>query len=238
MTVVGLLHTSAVHVAAFEALLAAAAPDLATRHVVDAGLLDRARSHGLDEEVRDGLAARLIEAGRGAAAVLCTCSTLAGLAEDLGPRLQISLVRIDRPLAERAVALASYAAGSSGPRGRPGRIGVVTALASTLAPTRTLLTSVAAAAGVQVELVDLPVPQAWSCFEAGDVAGYHREIADHLRASSRAEPLDVLVLAQASMAPAADLVAADPPVLSSPGLAVAALVEASGSRPADRAPGR
>lgn len=71
-----LLHTSAVHVAVFDALRDAGHPGLELRHHVDAGLLERARCEG-PEAVADAVAAVLRRAvAEGARAVLCTCSTI------------------------------------------------------------------------------------------------------------------------------------------------------------------
>jgi len=60
------------------------------------------------------------------------------------------------------------------------KIAVVAALASTLAPTRSLLESIAREACEGVEIVDAPCLDAWPLFEAGDEGGFHRAIADHI----------------------------------------------------------
>jgi len=67
---------------------------------------------------------------------------------------------------------------------------------------------------------------AWSAFEAGDLDAYHRGVADAVRDAVSRRGADVVVLAHASMAPAAGLLADLPlPVLTSPGSAVARAVE-------------
>jgi hypothetical protein len=104
-----------------------------------------------------------------------------------------------------------------------GRVAVVAAVESTLGPTRQLFEECAAACGSAAVVVDAPCLEAWALFEAGDHAGYHELIARHVR--GLAEDFDVVVLAQASMAPAAALLAdLAVPVLSSPRLAVARAV--------------
>jgi hypothetical protein len=81
----------------------------------------------------------------------------------------------------------------------------------------------AKAADVAPEVLFAPCLAAWELFEAGDVAGYHRAIAEHVRALS---DVDAVVLAQASMAPAAGLLAGYAvPVLTSPRTAVERAVE-------------
>jgi Asp/Glu/hydantoin racemase len=197
MTTIGFLHTADVHVATFHALVAERGHhDL---HLVDATLLAGAREHGVDAALEERLAGRLRElAGRGPDVIVCTCSTLGGHAERIP--LAVPVLRIDRPMAERAVALG-------------GRIAVVAAVESTLTPTRELLLE----CGPGAELVPAPCLDAWALFEAGDQIGYLRAIAAHVRTLEA----DVIVLAQASMAPAADLLADLPvPVLSSPRAAV------------------
>jgi hypothetical protein len=207
------LHTARSHVATFDALVAEHDPALAARHDVDSSLLDDARDAG---GVTDAIAARVARAMRaladaGANVVVCTCSTLGGAAEraDLGPGRHA--LRIDRPMAEAAVA--------AGPR-----IAIVAALASTFAPSRALLEDVARQAGRRVALREVLCADAWPRFESGDSEGYLARVATAAReAAARA---DVVVLAQASMADAA-LRCADVavPVLAGPRLGVAAAVE-------------
>ena len=205
---IAFLHTAEVHVGTFTALVGELAPGVPTTHVVDPDLLAAARAAGgVDADLAGRLAERLAEAAAGAAVVVCTCSTLAGPAEALGPVAGVPVLRIDRPMAEAAVTL--------GPR-----VAVVAAVDSTLGPTVDLLTGCAAAAGTPIEVSTVLVADAWAAFEAGDLTGYERRIAEAVDAL--APTADVVVLAQASMAGAAALVATDVPVLSSPRPAVTA----------------
>ena len=100
-----------------------------------------------------------------------------------------------------------------------GRVAVVVAVASTLTPTRQLLEECAAAAGTGAVILDAPCLNAWDLFETGDQAGYLDRIALHVR--DLADDVDVVVLAQATMAAAAPLLLdLAIPVLSSPRPAV------------------
>ncbi len=209
---VAFLHTADVHVATFSGLLSEVAPGAIDVHVVDAELLSDARRYGLDAGVEARVLARLRElAVREPGVIVCTCSTLGGSAERLAHEIETPVVRIDRPMAEKAVA-------------HGGRVALVVAVDSTLAATRQLFEECAANAGSAVTLVDAPCLDAWERFEAGDYAGYLDRVARHVRALS--EDVDVVVLAQASMAPAADLVGdLSIPVLSSPRLAVVRAVD-------------
>jgi len=212
-----LFHTSEVHVPGFSALAAEIAPEIAPgiaiRHVVRADLLRRAIAvGGLADEIREAARAALRAEALGAGAVLCTCSTLGPAAEDADRDAAAPILRIDRAMADRAVA-------------RARRIAVVACIEATLGPTAEVVTTAARAAGKAVEtsihLLDGP----WRHFEAGDLDAYHRAVAAGLRGiAPRAE---IILLAQASMAPAAMLCADLPiPVLSSPRPALEAALRA------------
>jgi Asp/Glu/hydantoin racemase len=207
VTTIGFLHTADVHVPTFRDLLTELAPQAREVHVVDAALLGDARAEGLTDGLSRRIDERLAElAEAGADLIVCTCSTIGGLAERPAGH-SVPVLRVDRPMAEAAIAA-----------GR--RIAVVYTTDSTLGPTRELLLDAAASAGTPVTLVQAPCPQAWAAFEAGDLPRYAREVA---AAARRAAPdADVIVLAQASMAPAAALLTdLDVPVLTSPRTAVA-----------------
>ena len=120
---IAFLHTAATHPVLFDGLVQSIAPGTATRHVVREDLLEQARNQ---DAASPAVAARVAEAARaaarGATLLVCTCSTIGALVEDAfrgdasgGCRA----LRIDRPMAERAVALAE-------------KVAVVAALASTV----------------------------------------------------------------------------------------------------------
>ncbi|BEL10139.1 aspartate/glutamate racemase family protein [Actinoplanes sichuanensis] len=209
MTTIGFLHTAEVHVATFRGLFAELAPPgLDDLHLVDEALLADARRTGS----APGLAERLGElAAAGADLIVCTCSTIGADAEAT-PEVGVPVMRLDRPMAEAAV--------STG-----GRIVVVATVESTLEPTVALIRAAAASAGRPVVVTASPCLTAWRHFEAGDIATYDKEIAEHVRAL--AGEADAIVLAQAGMAGAATLLS-DLPVLTSPRAAVeAALLRVS-----------
>lgn len=209
MATVGFLHTAQVHVHTFDRLLAELAPGVRAVHAVAPELLADARTRGVDHDLEERLVAGIDElVARGAGLVVCTCSTLGGDAERLAAGGAVPVVRVDRPMAEVAVRIA-LAGGS--------RVGVVAAVASTLAPTRRLLQEVG-----PVEIVESLCAAAWELFENGEEGGYLAAVADAARAL--APSTDVVVLAQASMAGAAELLTDLPvPVVSSPRMAVEAI---------------
>jgi hypothetical protein len=204
------LHTSSVHVLTFDCLLAELAPDVPARHIVDESLLQDARAAGtITPQLKQKVTDTIVDAiAHDARVLLCTCSTIGGCAEEIGRWMTAPVLRVDRPMAERAVMLGS-------------RILLAATTASTLAPTRALIFDAAQHAGKMVHVTNVLCESAWTTFEQGDHQGYLQEIVAQLR---QAEPLgDVIVLAQASMAAAADLCPElSLPILSSPRLGLEA----------------
>lgn len=208
--VIGFLHTSEVHVATFDSLLARHGAAGRGLHRLAPELLERARLEG-PESVRAAVTSTLGGlVADGARVVVCTCSTIGAPAEEAD--VAVDVLRVDRPMARRAAALADAGAG---------RVTALVAVASTLGPTRELFAS-EASPGTEVTL--RVVDGAWERFEAGDLTGYLDLVADTARGVATTAPVpDVVVLAQASMAGAVercdDLAV---PVLAGPDLAVAA----------------
>jgi Asp/Glu/hydantoin racemase len=247
---IGFLHTADVHVATFTALVEELAPGRPVHHLVDERLLADARAAGGVTAAQAGgvtgvraggvtdaraggvtdaraggvtgvraggvtpeLAARVRRrlrelADDGAELIVCTCSTIGAAAEEAAGALGVPVLRADRPMADAAVA--------AGPR-----IGVLVTSESTREPTLDLLRESAARAGADVTLTAVLVASAWQHFEAGELEPYHAEIAAAAR--QLAPTVDVVVLAQASMAPAAALIDGVP-VLTSPRSAVRAAI--------------
>jgi hypothetical protein len=219
--VLALLHTSPAHVPVFDALRDEDHQGLELRHFVDEELLARARREG-PEAVAGAVRDMLDEAvAEGARAVLCTCSTIGGVAETAGARVGVPVLRGDRPMAAAAVA--------AGPR-----VVVAATLESTLGPTVALVEEEGRRIGrrsqepiasrepiAPLEVRTLLVEGAWARFEAGDTEGCARLVADAVDAVTGA---DAIILAQGSMAPAQRLTTTEIPVLSSPrpGLAAGA----------------
>jgi hypothetical protein len=219
---IAFLHTSPVHVATFDRLLDSALPDRPRVHLVDESLLADARRHGLDEALSRRLDARLDQLASGSPAVIvCTCSTIGPLAESAAHRCPV--IRVDRPMAEAAIAIASRAAGT---------VGVAAALESTIAPTLDLLADVATHRATPLltgRVEAIPCFDAWPAFEHGDMDAYGQAIAGAIRPV--ADRCAVIVLAQASMAVAQPFLRdVTVPILDSPAL----LVEAVASRLLDR----
>lgn len=205
------LHTATSHIDTFNDLAERWLPGVHIAHQVEAGLLAEAQREGLTPVLIERVQGVVKQAGQQADVVCCTCSTLGDAAErtfadDTGKYS----IRIDRAMADQAVVMA---AGQ--------RIQVLAALATTLEPTEQLLRSSAHQAGVELTLQPSLVEGAWAEFESGDLAGYYQRIAAQI--GLLAKSCELVVLAQASMAPAIALCETAVPVLSSPALGVKAL---------------
>lgn len=200
------LHTAQIHVQGFGALFEQSGFAGRVDHVVRADLLDRARAQGAQAVAAD-LRAVVADIGQ-VDALLCTCSTLGPLIDELAcsdPRL----LRIDRPLMEQAIQA-------------KGRVLVVICLQSTQAATLDLLRQIAAESGRDASYELLLCAEVWPLFEAGETDAFARAIAARVRGALETMPdIGVVVLAQASMHGAtAHLSDIGLPVLASPQLAV------------------
>ena len=212
---IAFLHTAPAQVATFESLLREEDASVPTRHVVDATLLADARAAGtVTPAIAQRVAAAIASlAGSDVGVVLCTCSTIGAAAEAAPAPAGFTVMRVDRPMAERAVGLGK-------------RIALVATLQSTVAPTEELLRDAARRAGRTIEIAALVCADAWPHFERGDLPSYLDAVSRAIEGA--AQDADVVVLAQASMAPAAARAShLSVPVLSSPRLGVQAALRAS-----------
>jgi hypothetical protein len=201
------LHTAAAHVDNFARIARAFDATVAIRHAVREDLLARALADGqVTEATRQGTQAevqRLV--AKGARVVLCTCSTLGNSAEATPSLSGARVLRVDRPMAERAIAL-----------GRP--ILIVAATSGAMSTAVALLNEAAHGAAMPRHR-ELLCSAAWALFQSGDHAGYAAAIAHEVAEQARAD--EVVMLAQASMATAATLVRRpDVEILTSPDLGV------------------
>lgn len=221
---VGLLHTVPALAETFDRLVAAEAGQLRRIHVVDAWLLDTARREGVTPAVQQAVLTHVRQlASAGARAVLVTCSSIGEAAETAAAAVAVPVVRVDAAMADEAAALASAP-------GARGRIAVLATLPSTLGPTGRLVERAARDAPRPVAVTAEVVAGAAEAADRGERDRAERLVAAAVgRAAARA---DVVVLAQASMAPAARLADVAAPVLTSPVGGVASLLRVVGPAPA------
>jgi hypothetical protein len=189
MSSLAFLHTAEPNIAVFRELVARFDPSVPTRHeLIDDVLAGAVGTGSVTDAMRNRTEATVLRLiAEGSPVVLCTCSTIGGVAEATPVPAGTRVIRVDRPMAEAAVA-----------SGR--RILVAATLPSTLGPTKALLQNVADSQQRSIEMVDVLCEHAWPHFARGDRDAYADEIARAVAQVAGAE--DIVVLAQASMAPA------------------------------------
>jgi len=211
----GLVHTSATLVPSFEQLCRERLPGVAVFNIVDDSLIKDVIAHG---RLRPVTARRVVQhivaaEAAGADTILVTCSSIGRAVETAATLVDVPVIRVDRPMAERAVATA-------------GRVGVIATLPTTLDPTADLIGRCAAAAGREVAITARLCDGAFEALMAGDAATHDAKVAAALE--ELAAEVDVIALAQASMARVVGTLPpnpARPPILASPPLAIDWLAE-------------
>lgn len=198
-----LIHTAKVHEATFDALRNRLSPGAELVHVTRPDWLTRARAG--DESVTRELAQAIADAP---GMTLCTCTTLGKVAESHGA------LRIDWPMMQAAAET-------------NGAVMLAYALDSTYDSSLALLDRALATTGTRQKVHPLPLTQYWPLFEAGEVDAFTSVIAGEIRQAAMTLPkLSCVVLAQASMAPAAErLTDMRVPVFASPEMALRAALE-------------
>ena len=205
-----LIHTSATLVPVFQQLCAKHLPGVQVFNIVDDSLVKTITREG---ELTPAVARRVVgyvgsaEAG-GADYVLVTCSSIGAAVETAAGLSGVPVLRVDQPMADQAV--------------RTGRrIGVIATLPTTLEPTSDLVRRRAALAGKKIELTSVLCEGAFDALMSGDAARHDALVTAALK--ELVTKVDVVLLAQASMARVVDtLAAADRavPILASPGIAI------------------
>lgn len=203
----GLIHTSATLVPVFAELCAKHLPGVETFNIVDDSLIKNTITAGhltplTARRVADHIGSA--QAG-GADHILVTCSSIGAAVEAAEPLTGVPVTRVDRPMADRAVALGS-------------RIGVCATLSTTLDPTADLVRRRAEAAGAEITLTTRLCEGAFEALMSGDAATHDARVAAAL--AELAGQVDVIVLAQASMARVAGAAESPVPILASPPLAM------------------
>ncbi len=205
---IAMIHTVAGLIPAFEALAGQEFSDWQTFNMLDESLLRTTIREGTLSQLTmrrmTGLVWSAVDAG--ATAVVVTCSSLGPAVDATRALCPVPLFRIDEGMAHAAVGV--------GPR-----IGVLATLRTTLDPTTDLILRTAALQGRTCEITSSLSDGAFEKLAQGDVAGHDAMVAQSLR--ELASKVDVIVLAQASMARALDTVKDEMgtlPVLTSPEL--------------------
>jgi Asp/Glu/hydantoin racemase len=206
----GLIHTSATLVPVFAQLCKEKLPGVEVFNIADDSLVKGIREAGsLTAQISRRVAGYLESAElAGADYIMVTCSSI-GPAVEAGEKLiGVPVLRVDQPMADQAVATGK-------------KIGVIATLQTTLEPTADLISRRAAMAGKKIELTAKLCEGAFEALMSGDAATHDAKVAAALKELS--QQVDVIVLAQASMARVVDTLKPEDkrvPILASPGIAV------------------
>jgi Asp/Glu/hydantoin racemase len=206
----GLVHTSATLVPVFGQLCKEKLPGVSVFNIVDDSLIKGIMAAGSLTAPIARRVAGYVESAElaGADCILVTCSSIGPAVEAAAKLAGVPVLRVDQPMADEAVR-------------RGTRIGVIATLRTTLEPTADLIARRAAVAGKAIELTSRLCDGAFDALMSGDAAAHDAKVAGVLKELS--QQVDVVVLAQASMARVVDgLSAADRriPILASPAIAV------------------
>lgn len=215
MTTLALIHTGTFLAAVFTDLCHEAMPDVDVFNMVDESLIKNTiAANKLTPQTSRRLVDHLKSAEEaGADAILVTCSSVGPAVEAAQQFINVPVIRVDVAMADKAIGMGA-------------RIGVVATLPTTLDPTVELLKARAAATGKAIEVVSTLCEGAFQAVAAGDTETHDRLVTAGIR--ELMAKVDVVVLAQASMARAANAIPEaerSVPILSSPQLAVNAAQE-------------
>ena len=206
----GLIHTSATLVPVFQQLCTQSLPGINVFNIVDDSLIKDVISKGM---LTSSTARRVVDhigsaESAGADFILVTCSSIGAAVEAAAPLTRVPVLRVDQPMADLAVQTGK-------------RIGVIATLKTTLEPTTDLVRRRAAIAGKEIEVTSKLCEGAFEALMSGDAARHDSMVAEALKELST--KVDVIVLAQASMARVVDgLDEADKkvPIIASPPQAI------------------
>jgi Asp/Glu/hydantoin racemase len=204
------IHTVTTLPAMFKALSSELIPEVDVFNIVDESLLQNTiRENQLSHATRRRLVGYVASAREaGADLVMVTCSSLGPAVDTAALLFNMPVLRVDQPMADLAVQTGK-------------RIGVAATLKTTLDPTTALVSARANAAGKQVEITAKLCEGAFEAVVSGDTERHDALVKAGLRELTAS--VDVVVLAQASMARVVDLLSEEErriPILSSPRLAV------------------
>jgi Asp/Glu/hydantoin racemase len=206
----GLIHTSATLVPVFAQLCKEKLPGVNVFNIADDSLVKGIIAAGsLTPTIARRVASYLESAElAGADYILVTCSSIGPAVEAGAKLIGVPVLRVDQPMADKAVATGK-------------KIGVIATLRTTLEPTADLIQRRADNAGKKIELTSRLCEGAFEALMSGDAATHDAKVAAALKELS--QQVDVIVLAQASMARVVETLSAEDkrvPILASPGIAV------------------
>lgn len=187
----GLVHTSATLVPVFAELCSKYLPGVKVFNIVDDSLIKNTIACG---ELTASTSKRVVNYAAsaeeaGADYILFTCSSIGPAVETAATLTNVPVLRVDQPMADKAVQTGK-------------RIGVIATLSTTLEPTSDLVRRRAIVAGKEIELKSVLCEGAFDALMSGDAATHDKKVGDALK--QLVNEVDVIVLAQASMARVVD----------------------------------
>lgn len=215
MKTLGFVHTSATLVPLFQDLAKTHLAGVETFNIVDDSLIKDVIKKG---KLMPNTAARVVKhiqaaEEAGADAILVTCSSIGRAIETAAALCTVPVIRVDQAMADEAVQMGE-------------NIGVIATLPTTLEPTSDLVKRRAEKAGKDVNIISKLCEGAFEALMSGDAAKHDEMVASALK--ELMETVDVILLAQASMARVVNGLSADEkrvPILASPPIAMAALAK-------------
>jgi Asp/Glu/hydantoin racemase len=185
------LHTVLSLPPVFAALAEELLPEIDLFHIVDESLLNVTRKTGALTAVTRRRVLGYLEsaAEAGADLVLVTCSSIGPAVDAAREFVPVPVLRVDEAMADEAVRLGN-------------RVGVIATLTTTLEPTAALVERRARVTGKDVEVVTHVCNGAFDALQAGDRDRHDELVSEGVR--RLAAEVDVIVLAQASMARVVD----------------------------------
>jgi Asp/Glu/hydantoin racemase len=206
----GLVHTSATLVPLFAQLCKEKLPGVNVFNIADDSLVKGIIAAGSLTPIIARRVASYLESAElaGADYIMVTCSSIGPAVEAGAKLIGVPVLRVDQPMVDQAVATGK-------------KIGVIATLQTTLEPTADLIQRRADKAEKKIELTSKLCEGAFEALMSDDAAAHDAKVAAALKELSQS--VDVIVLAQASMARVVDTLApADKrvPILASPAIAV------------------
>lgn len=213
--VLGFVHTSATLVPLFQQLSNEFLEGIETFNIVDDSLIKDVIKKG---KLMPNTASRVVShvklaESAGADVILVTCSSIGVAIETAATLATVPVIRVDQAMADEAVQIGN-------------RIGVIATLPTTLEPTIDLVRRRAELAGKNATITSKLCEDAFEALMSGDAAKHDEMVAKALKELMK--EVDVIVLAQASMARVVDGLSADEklvPILASPAIAMKKLAE-------------
>lgn len=211
---VGFVHTGIAVASMFKPMIAERLPGISSFHIVDDSLIqDLLQAGTLTPSVLRRLCNQVqLAEEAGAQLIMVTCSSIAPAVDIARKMVNVPVMKVDEPMAEKAVSLSE-------------RIGVLATAKTTMGPSVKLIEDKAAEAGKKVAIHSFLRSEAFTYFFRGEMEGHDRIVKE--AALELKDKVGVVVLAQASMGHLAKPIEeiTGVPVLTSPPLAMEALVK-------------